>query len=240
MVLLVAATAGGIIKCYGPGWWRHYQFLRTKAQFSEAQSQCAAHCSPPDRVVFEYSPNSPATAPEGFVPSPLLSHAFGLHGHCFVRSIPRCWTRWCEVWAPSLKQSPEDWPVFLHGRKTPDAKDLIVALMQPAGHTDSVWRVPEPIHWRINCMQIIPGDWPQPPQVVSCYGAIADIHATGDQSFKLFAPQPDPDDPTRFSVTYQLGDKKGRIDYQIKGVCKWVTYQFSPGSPGATTPPVQP
>src|SRR5687768_14991763 len=183
IVLLAAATAFVAIR-YVPDAIRRVRLARY-------ERQCMAYTMPPTQVVYESDPAAAAKLRAGNAEYASLD---GIDAYF----TPTAWAKFNNARRVSI---PSHGTILLHGRTSQDGPQVVVhggVTIQPESVTFS-FSLATPSAKPGGFMSRTRGDglWIMPKPT---------------DTFRVFAGQPDPNDPTHFTFVYELNGKKHTVD----------------------------
>lgn len=184
--ICLLVVAGALLYCgrrWGPGWWKRAQFLRV-------ERECMDYTAPPDLVMFTTDPDEGKrlAATAGYK-NPRL--ALG------VWYVPPLWKEYPHGgWEPG--------PAFLHRRSRPDGQERLVAI-DMSGHLRG-----GALNFYVRL--IVPATWRRDTEVKREGQPYLSMGLYGADRVRVFAGQPDPDNPSHFTIGYTLNGVPGTID----------------------------
>jgi hypothetical protein len=199
---------------WGPTWWRRAEVLYW-------QHQCLQFSLSPDTVVYEEDPTEAAALLAGnpeYHPyplqrrssmqaavSPATAAAFGVSE----------WNKLTLVLSRSYSPLINPAVIFLHERISPAGhRRLVCVRYGPQGDTFSAQFVQS-----LNCdtFTVIPGTWSQPP-IYTPQGWEFDVLTGWPRKpplVRIFAGQPDPNDPAHFTIRYRIWGQEDVLDGRL-------------------------
>lgn len=196
-LLLLGTAALGAWK-WGLPYWRQWQYLRI-------QRRCLAHTLPPNTVVYEDESTRaatliaqggdylamPARPADSLIPT--VQHVAGYHPR-FLRQLS------------DASGSPPNRTVvlFLHERRSASGNRRLVRVTMAAGweFSDRLWRLGRSLDTG-QCYSL--ASWaPGSTMVAMCRYGYFEGEYTAATSLRFFAGQPDPNDPSHFTIAYEL------------------------------------
>jgi hypothetical protein len=175
---------------HGPAWGR--------AQLLYWQRRCATYAPPADQVEFDNDPARVA-ALGATGDYHLLPHSDGPPGsRAASRKPPREWTEICRLSGWNV-QSPPGPVLFLHQLRNEKGEERIVVVEYTPNSWVPVWITvvtPGGLLAGASLIRQSPG-W---------------VFPADSQSLRIFAGQPDPADPSRFSIRYEADGRTGTAE----------------------------
>jgi hypothetical protein len=213
LAILVGATAWFVAA-------RSIRFIRSNARRQTLQNQCMLYALPQNAIVIECDSARARTLPSHYYANqmPIAASEFSIDGQAtFDLKVLLAAQQDCHAalfggeggvvcFRATRYSSGENVDVFLHQRFTPKGESRLVAInvqlkfgvRKTADLTPTV---------------LIPGNIFRNARVVTQTTNIQIPHIEdGSNSFRLFAGQPDPNDPSRLTVDYETTDGRGTIE----------------------------
>jgi hypothetical protein len=220
---LLAAAALVSAYWWGPPFW-------FRLQLAHAERQCRSYIAAPAAIAYTEDPEDVkrlAAIPAGYRPGPAGE------GSMFL--VPPAWSKFYGLLSPPGFQSRGT--VFLHERRTPAGRRLLVAIDYLGDdflHAENHWI--DVSEFQVRAFEL-GGPFSLPVEVQS--DQVTRELYTPDgrrETLRLYAGQPDPNDPTHFTITWELTD-----DPPARGVLDgWVRedgVDLEPREAPATPPP---
>jgi hypothetical protein len=207
---LLLGLSFAIVK-WGPGWWRRAEILYW-------QHECLQFSLPPDTVVYEEDPTGAAALLAGnpkYHPYPFQrrssEHAAPSAATAAALDVPD-WNN-LGIAKPGTKINPA--VIFLHERISPAGhRRLVCVRYWPQGDTFSPQFVQA-----LNCdtFTVTPGTWSQAPALIP-KGWLYDVEQGWPRKpplVRIFAGQPDPNDPAHFTIRYRMWGQEDVVDGRL-------------------------
>ena len=183
--------------------WRCGPSIWAKAQFSYWQARCMSYRAPADQIVYEDAINAPALVWEDSRPvggSPSVESTFP---QVMARAV-RCWDKFCLLRGHG--PGPQQGILFLHGRKDPTGQRWLVEVQIDSRSWNAL---------NLTCIAesregydtTLGGSWFVGAKFIGGEQPV--------EKLRIYAGQPDPSDPSRFSIPVELGDRKGKLDGRV-------------------------
>ena len=180
-------------------WWGPPAWYRL--QLAYAERQCSTHVAAPDTIVFTEDPGDVkrlAATPAGYQPGPADGDSLCL--------VPQAWSKFYGLLSPPGFQSRGT--VFLHERRTPGGRRLLVAIDYLGDdflHADNYWV--DVSEFQVRAFE--PGGPFSLPVEVQSEQVTQELYAPDDRrgTLRLYAGQPDPGDPTHFTIRWELAGR---------------------------------
>jgi hypothetical protein len=229
VLLLLVAVAAPLL------YWRKPIFRQARLLYW--QRQCLRYTAPPDQVVYEEneykpspllgrpgyvgwpvslppnvgSPNGPLPPAIATLPAPPLASFFTAGG-----------------FPPAYVAPPQGATVFLHERTGRTGRRQLVIVTRFPVHD-----VPFMYAFGLNVMLIGPagiasGPTHQYPPPVA-FSWLSDMTRPPTDGLRLYAGQPDPADPSRFTIRYDLSGRSGEIEGRLKDDGQGVSLRITSG-----------
>ncbi len=202
-----------------------------------AEQACRIYSRPADTVVYEEEPERVRRYLRQGGDWVDLSHAANRRGEPAAGRVPACWN----AVVRSLNASPFGPAaaiVFLHERRTPAGQPVLVVVAYD-GKMRLPW--PTPGGWTVSSIGLSASvKSPQAPgsPLMAWHGEARRLDAepfVAMYRLRLLAGQADADDPTHFTIGYELDGRPGIIDGQVLDSANPTTSQ--PARPPADQPP---
>jgi hypothetical protein len=222
---------------WGPTWWRRAEILYW-------QHECLQFSSSPDTVVYEEDPTEAAALLAGnpkYHPYPLKRRASSQAAPSLATAAAQGVPGWNKLtavlpgfYSPPITLGPPgralSVPTVLPRSYSPLIKPAVIFLherISPAGHRRLV-RVTygsqadtfsaQFIHG-LNCdtFTVTPGTWSQPP-IYTPQGWMFDVETVWPRKaplVRIFAGQPDPNDPAHFTIRYRMWGQEDVLDGRL-------------------------
>lgn len=205
--LLPALAFGVLVSAY---WWGPPAWFRVQLAYFERQ--CAAYTAPPETIVFTDLPEDVkrlAVASQGYQPGPTPGS---------VCRVPAAWSKFYALLSPPGLQSFGT--AFLHERRTPGGKPLLVSV----DYLGTVLHESDKFGLHQASFQIRSFERGGPfalPMEVNAEREVVLLYTSkgGHGPLRLRAGQPDANDPTHFTITWEIpgdGGISGVIDGWIR------------------------
>jgi hypothetical protein len=201
------ALAGAVVLALAAGGYRYRKPLRAKWGQLAFERQCLNYRVPADLVIYTDDPRQfPALL--AATPQPAGGHYRESGNSEFVNFYPDVWMR-----HPLLKWDPG--PAFLHGRTNPRGERRLVGVdLSPID--EEFWLYP-----RVVVPAGLTTD-PRPAKTHAEYAtlpadrqrllALALVKDSRKDAVRVFAGQPDPDDPTHFTIRLEVNGVPETVD----------------------------
>ena len=182
--------------------WRWGPRLLMRARISYWQHECLSYTAPADQVVYEDAISAPALIWEHSHP---VGNGPSIESTCpqvMARSI-RCWDKLCRLTGRS--GTPTEGMIFLHRRNDPSGKQWLVAVQIDNRSWNSL---------SFSGLAVLRANDPSTDIWFSGTHFVGAKFIGGEQpveKLKIYAGQPDPSDPTRFTIPVELGKRKGTL-----------------------------
>jgi len=184
-----------------------YDVVSEKVRVRREHQACATYVAPVDQVVMTEDPAEAAVLLQSGKGYDKV--AFSGPNYLYYQDERRAQLR-----APELNRALPGWwsrcAAFLHARTASDGKQhiVIVSLSAHQARKEDAHRVME-----LQPFGMEPQSWPNPQQVYSEFtGGKLTFHLAGDHVLRVFAGQPDPADPSHFTIRYHLNGREAFID----------------------------
>jgi hypothetical protein len=188
MIALIAAIAAA--------GWHHRTILAERARFLDGQRQCMTYAPPSDLVVLDTDPQR-GTA--------LAASDPRYHYVNYERTGAMTWLR------PSIRgKHPitlwEPGPAFVHARSAKGAGRRIVGVDLAEA------MLPDAMGFYVHVMK--PATWLTDPRTVGRPRPVGDFwfSLTEGETIRVFAGQADANDPSHFTIEFDLSGRRGTID----------------------------
>lgn len=194
-----------------------------QAQCVYWQRQCLNYTAAPDQVVYEEEPTAAARLLAG---NPLCTRRTSRNPVIAGEPLPPkpavlrpgCWQSLCDTLTTAGRPtySPLDAAiVFLHERTAPNGERYLVCVdyYRDGGAFQPVWIA------GFNCtpIAVVPGTLTHLPRTVP-FGYDIDVisgYPKQPPNTRIYAGQPDPADPSHFTIRYEMWGKEDAIDGRI-------------------------
>lgn len=191
--LLPLLAGAALVSAY---WWGPPVWYRL--QLAYAERQCTGHLAPPETIVYTEHPDDVkrlVASPAGYKPGPA--------GDGSVYRVPPAWSKFYGLLSPPGFQSRGT--VFLHERRTPSGRRLLVAvdyLGDQLYDWGSFWM--DVSEFQVRAFE--PGGPFSLPVEVQSDQVPRRLYTSDGRpgTLRLHAGQPDPNDPTHFTITWEL------------------------------------
>lgn len=207
-VRLLAATVVLLVGCTfvawkaGPRAWERVQLLYW-------QQRALTHLAPADLVVYDNKPElqSRAWKPEGG-----SRRLYDAEGAAYVCAGP--WAHFYELCSSTGRQNEPT--LFLHELTSPGGNRRLVAVEGSASSPPD--SQPRECDIELRAVVFRPGSFYSPAtELASSTRKVAiasdePSRASGSLQVRVFAGQPDPSDPSHFTVRFEANDKRGTLD----------------------------
>jgi hypothetical protein len=216
LVVLIAALGYSAWR-WGPEAWR-------RASLLHRQRQCLNYTAAPDMVVYEEEPAAAAkllARSQGDYAAYPLQRGKGLPATAravdAAAHLPHCWSQYQPQAATVMMQFGRAYGaiVFLHERASPSGHRRLVSVRYfPDNDTFTPSFVPG---HTCELIAITPATLTKPAKVAPRM-YIIDVISTWPRvpaNVRMFAGQPDPDDPSRFTIRYQMWGKEDILDGRL-------------------------
>jgi hypothetical protein len=196
---------------WGPGWWRRAEILYW-------QHECLQFSLPPDTVVYEEGPAGAAALLAGnpnYHPYPIQRRSSQHAAPSSATAAALGVSDWDNlgIALPRPKINPA--VIFLHERiSAAGHRRLVCVRYWPEGDSFSAQFVQA-----LNCdtFTVTPGTWSQPPVLIP-KGWRYDVETWWPRKpplVRIFAGQPDPNDPAHFTIRYQIWSQEDVLDGRL-------------------------
>ena len=134
-------------------------------------------------------------------------------GRRFIAPIPACWTNYTAVAGVPFVSMPGNMPttvVFMHEMRTPDGRPRIVVV-----YCNPIYLPSASVVQSLGPVSIDPAKgWSLTSRPAFHGGHVPGGYPAGD-NVQLFAGQPDPSDPTRFTMAFIRKGRAGTVDGRL-------------------------
>jgi len=134
-------------------------------------------------------------------------------GRRFIAPIPACWTNYTAVAGVPFVSMPGNMPttvVFMHEMRTPDGRPRIVVV-----YCNPIYLPSASVVQSLGPVSIDPAKgWSLTSRPAFRGGHVPGGYPAGD-NVQLFAGQPDPSDPTRFTMAFIRKGRAGTVDGRL-------------------------
>jgi hypothetical protein len=198
----------------GPTWWRRAEILYW-------QHQCLQFSLSPDTVVYEEDPTEAAALLAGnpkYHPYPLQRRSSSQAAPSPATAAALDVSDWNKLTAVLPRPNSRlinPGVIFLHERISPAGhRRLVCVRYGPQGDTFAAQFVQD-----FNCdtFTVTPGTWSQPP-IYTPRGWDFDIESGWPRKpplVRIFAGQPDPNDPAHFTIRYRIWGQEDVLDGRL-------------------------
>jgi hypothetical protein len=199
----------------GPTWWRRAEILYW-------QHQCLQFSPVADTVVYEEDPTAAAALLAGnpkYHPYPLQRRTSSQAAASPATAAALDVSDWnklttvlSRLYSPLIKPGV----IFLHERISPAGhRRLVCVRYRPQGNTFSAQFIQG-----LNCdtFTVIPGTWSQPPIYRLQWTFAWDVETVWPRKpplVRIFAGQPDPNDPAHFTIRYRMWGQEDVLDGRL-------------------------
>lgn len=194
-VLLPLLAGAALVSAY---WWGPRAWYRL--QLAYAERQCSAYVAAPNTIVYTEDPADVkrlAATSVGYRPAP------GGGGSVFL--VPQAWSKFYGLLSPPGFQSRGT--VFLHERRTPGGRRMLVAidyLGDKLYDGGNYWM--DVSEFQVRAFEP-GGPFSLPVEVQNAQVPHELYNVNGRPgTLRLYAGQADPNDPTHFTITWELTD----------------------------------
>jgi hypothetical protein len=204
---LLPAVAAGLLA--SASWWGPPAWFRVQLAYFERQ--CAGHTAPPETIVYTESAADAkqlVASPSGYEPGPTPGSVF---------RVPGAWSAFYRLLSPPGLQSRGT--AFLHERRTPDGRPVLIAVdylgdaFKDSGHLGAYSAVFHVRAFEPGRAFTLPVEFQTGRASLPLY-----TYERGPGPLRLRAGQPDPADPTHFTIAWEVAD-----DPKVNGVIDgWV------------------
>jgi hypothetical protein len=197
-LLLLLAALGAVLFTT----WRWGPRLLMRVRINYWQHECLSYTAPADQVVYEDAISAPALIWEDSRP---VGNGPSIESTCpnvMARSI-RCWDKLCRITGRGA--TPAEGVLFLHRRNDPSGKPWLVAVQFDNRSWNSL---------SFSGLAVLRADDPSADIGFGGTHFVGAKFIGGEQpveKLKIYAGQPDPSDPTRFTIPLELGKRKGTL-----------------------------
>jgi len=184
-----------------------YEIISEKVQIWREYQACASYVAPVDQVVLTEVPAEAAALLQsgaGYDEVP-----FSGPNYLYWRDKERA-----QLLAPPLNWALPGWwgecVPFLHARTARDGETsiIVVSLRAQKQRREDPQRV-----FELQPFAMEPQSWPNPQRVSpESAGGVLTFPLGGKDVLRVFAGQPDPADPSHFTIRYQINGREGFID----------------------------
>jgi len=186
--------------------WRWGRGWRDKAVLLYHQRACMMYTAPPQQVVFDSDPSRVA----------ILAHDpnYAIVRGCAFRNPPGHWDSYTAAIGNSMAlRGSQRALLFLHECRSPDGSRFLVEIERTAAADESAYFIQS---YDVESNVYRPATASRPAvYVMNAYPIDVMDSTLPHTDIRIYAGQPDPADPSHFTIRYETGGKTRTVDGRV-------------------------